>query len=84
MFKVTIKTLFIHYVDCILYAGSVQKWNVCFKFIGGQFGKFICWSVCPMNDLQEIPFNKNLKLVSFNIKNMYSNIPTKDLIELLI
>ena len=37
-----------------------------------------------MNDLQEIPFNKNLKLVSFNIKNMYSNIPTKDLIELLI
>ena len=27
---------------------------------------------------------KNLKLVSFDIKNMYSNIPTKDLIELLI
>jgi len=37
-----------------------------------------------MYDLQESPFNKNLKLVSFSIKNMYSNIPTKDLIELLI
>jgi hypothetical protein len=37
-----------------------------------------------MIDLQEIPSNKNLKLVSFDIKNMYSNIPIKDLIELLI
>jgi len=84
MFKVTTTTLFIHKVDCILYTESVWKWNVCFMFIGEQFGKFICWSMCPMNDLQEIPFNKNLKLVSFDIKNMYSNIPTKDLIELMI
>jgi hypothetical protein len=36
------------------------------------------------DDLQEIPFDKNLKLVSFDIENMYSNICIKALIELLM
>jgi hypothetical protein len=35
-----------------------------------------------MNDLHIIPSDKNLKLVSFDIRNMYSNIPTKELIEI--
>ena len=36
-----------------------------------------------MKDLLEIPYDKNLKLVSFDIKNMYSNTPTKDLIQII-
>jgi len=30
-------------------------------------------------DLQEIPYNQNLRLASFDITNMYTNIPTHDL-----
>lgn len=36
-----------------------------------------------MKDLLEIPCDKYLKLVSFDITNMYSNIPTKDLIQII-
>lgn len=35
-----------------------------------------------MNDLRVIPFDKNLKLVSFDIRNMCSNKPTTELIEI--
>jgi len=30
-------------------------------------------------DLQEIPYDQNLRLASFDITNMYTNIPTQDL-----
>jgi len=30
-------------------------------------------------DLQEIPYDQNLRLASFDITNMYTNIPTYDL-----
>jgi hypothetical protein len=33
-----------------------------------------------IKDLQ-IPFNKDLKFVSFNITNMYSKVPVKELLE---
>ena len=35
-----------------------------------------------MKDLLEIPYDKHLKLVSFDIINMYSNTPTKDQIQI--
>ena len=36
-----------------------------------------------MNDLNEIPFDKELKFVSFDVSNMYTNIPTNELIEII-
>ena len=36
-----------------------------------------------MNDLNEIPFDNELKFVSFDISNMYTNIPTNELIEII-
>jgi copper oxidase (laccase) domain-containing protein len=36
-----------------------------------------------MQDLLEIQFHKNLKLVSFDITNTYSNISVKDLLEIV-
>lgn len=35
-----------------------------------------------MKDLLEIPFDKDLKFVSFDIKNMYWNVPVKELTEI--
>jgi len=35
-----------------------------------------------MKDLHENPFDKNLKLVSYDMTNMYSNVPTKNLTEM--
>jgi hypothetical protein len=35
-----------------------------------------------MKGLLEIPFDKHLKFVSFDIKNMYSNVPVKKLIKI--
>jgi hypothetical protein len=40
-------------------------------------------SVHLMNDLIEITVNQNLRFVSFDIENMYTNIPTSDLIEII-
>jgi len=34
-----------------------------------------------MNDLQEIPFHQNPKFASFDITNMYSHVPTGELIK---
>jgi len=36
-----------------------------------------------MNDLLEIPYEQNLKFVSFDFTNMYSNIPTNELIKII-
>ena len=36
-----------------------------------------------MNDFLEIPYDQNLKFVSFDITNMYSNIPTNELIKII-
>ena len=36
-----------------------------------------------MYDLQEIPYNQNLKFASFDITNMCSNIPTGELINII-
>jgi hypothetical protein len=36
-----------------------------------------------MKDLTDIPYSHNLKLVSFDIENTYSNIPTDDLIKII-
>ena len=36
-----------------------------------------------MNDLVEIPLNQNLRFVSFDIENMYSNVPTNNLINIV-
>jgi len=36
-----------------------------------------------INELQGIPYNQNLKLASFDITNMYRNIPTHDLITII-
>jgi hypothetical protein len=36
-----------------------------------------------MEDLKEIPYQQNIKLVSFGIENMYSNIPTDELNHIL-
>jgi hypothetical protein len=36
-----------------------------------------------MNDLRDIPFEKELKFVSFDITNMYTNIPTHELIGII-
>lgn len=33
-----------------------------------------------LNDLTEIPYDQNLKLPSFDIMNMYTNIPTSELL----
>ena len=35
-----------------------------------------------MKDLLEIPVDKELKFVSFDIKNMYSNVPVKEVIKI--
>jgi len=40
-------------------------------------------SVQLMKDLSEIPFVPELKLASLDISNMYSNIPTDDLINVI-
>ena len=37
-----------------------------------------------MTDQHEIPYEKNLKLVSFDIANMYSNSLTKNLREIVV
>ena len=36
-----------------------------------------------MEDLNNIPFNNELKLASFNISNMYTNIPTQQLADII-
>ena len=36
-----------------------------------------------MNDISQIPFVPELKLASLDISNMYTNIPTKDLINII-
>jgi len=36
-----------------------------------------------MNHLREIPFDQNLKFASFRITNMYSNVPTGELIKVM-
>jgi len=36
-----------------------------------------------MNDISQIPFAPELKLASLDISNMYTNIPTKDLISII-
>jgi len=36
-----------------------------------------------MKELHEIPFDRNLKLVSYDMTNMYSNVPTKNLTEMI-
>ena len=36
-----------------------------------------------MKDLSEIPFDKYLKFVSFDITNMYSNVPMNELIKII-
>jgi hypothetical protein len=36
-----------------------------------------------INDLNEIPINQDLKFTSFDISNMYSNIPTTSLIHII-
>jgi hypothetical protein len=36
-----------------------------------------------MNDLLEIPYNKDIKFVSFDIINMYLNTPDKELLEII-
>jgi len=36
-----------------------------------------------MNDLLEIPYNKGIKFVSFDIINMYFNTPDKELLEII-
>jgi hypothetical protein len=40
-------------------------------------------SVQVMNDLLDIPFTPNLSFVSFDIENMYSNVPTDDLLVII-
>jgi hypothetical protein len=40
-------------------------------------------SIQPMNDHRDIPFDKDLKFVSFDIKNMYYNIPITELIKII-
>jgi len=37
----------------------------------------------PMNDISQIPFTPELKLASLDISNMCTNIPTKDLIDVI-
>ena len=36
-----------------------------------------------MNDLTDIPYDQNLKLASLDISNMYSNIPTKEVLKII-
>jgi hypothetical protein len=36
-----------------------------------------------INDLKDIPFDQNLKLASFDISNMYTNIPTDELLTII-
>ena len=36
-----------------------------------------------MNDLNEIPLEKDLKFISFDMTNMYTNTPTKELIKII-
>jgi hypothetical protein len=36
-----------------------------------------------MNDLLEVPYNKDIKFVSFDITNMYSNTPDKELLKII-
>jgi hypothetical protein len=36
-----------------------------------------------MNDLLEIPYNKDIKFVSFDITNMYLNTPVKELLKII-
>ena len=40
-------------------------------------------SVHLMKDLSEIPYNPDLRIASLNISNMYTNIPTKDLLNII-
>jgi uncharacterized protein (DUF1697 family) len=36
-----------------------------------------------IDDLADIPYNQKLRLASFNISNMYTNIPTEELIKII-
>jgi hypothetical protein len=36
-----------------------------------------------INDLTDIPYDQNLRLASFDITNMYTNIPTNKLIDII-
>jgi hypothetical protein len=36
-----------------------------------------------INDMQEIKYNRNLRLASFDVTNMYTNIPTNELLGLI-
>jgi hypothetical protein len=36
-----------------------------------------------INDLTDIPYDHNLRLASFDITNMYTNIPTNELLDII-
>jgi hypothetical protein len=36
-----------------------------------------------LNDLTDVPYDSSIKFASFDITNMYSNIPTKDLLKII-
>jgi hypothetical protein len=40
-------------------------------------------SVLHIDDLLEIPYNRGIRLVSFDIENMYPNIPSNELIRII-
>jgi len=40
-------------------------------------------SIHRIEDLRDIPFNPNLQFVSFDITNMYSNVPTGELLHII-
>lgn len=40
-------------------------------------------SIQLLNDLRDMPFDKDLQFVSFDITNMYTNIPTAELIKII-
>jgi hypothetical protein len=41
-------------------------------------------SIQLTEDLQEIPYESSIKMASFDIKSMYTNIPTSELIQILM
>jgi hypothetical protein len=43
----------------------------------------ICNTVQLLNDLTDIPYESSIKFASFDINNMYSSIPTKELLKII-
>jgi len=66
-------------LSVVIYPTTKKAWNI--RYIPYIFN--VLNTVCLKKGLHEIPFDKNLKLVLYDMTNVYSSVPTKNLTEMI-